>query len=65
MRPAGEVELREGHKHTHLHCFEATTGGAAIALEAAEIEQALWADRSAPPQPLSSTAAALLALGRE
>jgi 8-oxo-dGTP pyrophosphatase MutT (NUDIX family) len=64
VRAVGEVETAGNHKRTLLHCFEATTGGAALVLAAAEIGEARWAPAGAPPTPLGRDAAAILARAR-
>jgi 8-oxo-dGTP pyrophosphatase MutT (NUDIX family) len=64
LRAVGEVEVAGSHKRTLLHCFEATTGGAALELADAEIARARWAPADAPPRPLGPDAAVLLARAR-
>ena len=64
VRPVADVEIARSHKRTLLHCFEATTGGAPLVLDHAEIAEARWAPPDAPPHPLGPDAAALLARAR-
>jgi 8-oxo-dGTP pyrophosphatase MutT (NUDIX family) len=61
VRAEAEVEIARSYKRTLLHCFEATTGGAPLMLDHAELAEARWARADAPPRPLGPDAAALLA----
>jgi NADH pyrophosphatase NudC (nudix superfamily) len=64
VREVAEAEIARSHKRTLLRCFEATTGGAPLVLDHAEIAEARWAPADAPPRPLGPDAAALLARTR-
>jgi ADP-ribose pyrophosphatase YjhB (NUDIX family) len=65
LRPVADAHVAHSHKRTLLHCFAATTGGAPLVLDHAEIAEARWASPGAPPRPLGPDAAVLLARARE
>jgi 8-oxo-dGTP pyrophosphatase MutT (NUDIX family) len=63
LRAVGAVEVHGSHKHTLLHCFEASVGGgAALRVDAGELAEVRWAAPEAPPRPLGADAAVLLEL---
>jgi 8-oxo-dGTP pyrophosphatase MutT (NUDIX family) len=59
--PSGSTQTTGLHKTVTLHLFRAPVRGERIELGLAELEEARWADPSAPPMPLGRDAAAVLA----
>lgn len=60
-RPVAVIEVRDD-KTSQLHVFAANAPSAAVTVDRGEILEARWAAPDTPPQPLSPSAAAILAL---
>jgi 8-oxo-dGTP pyrophosphatase MutT (NUDIX family) len=59
--PVADVDIEGMGKRTRLHVYEAWWSGSPLQLQLAELEEARWAPRDAPPAPLSADAVSILA----